>query len=169
MPIELHCTQCNKLIRAPDSAGGRYGKCPHCQNKVYVPLPADQIEELSLAPIDEEDERRDLEARRASARMASDLSHVTESSSGSSGSGGGSGASESAATDFSAEVVKYILAMRDSKLDNAQAVVERMKKAGKPAMSFVEKLVQRDKPVKIEDVPPPLAKGFINKLLSDMG
>ncbi len=163
MPIELHCTQCNKLIRAPDNAGGRYGKCPHCQNKVYVPMPADQIEELSLAPIDEEDERRELEARRESARMAAVLDHATE------GPDNGRGASESAATDFSAEVHKYILAMRDSKLEDAEAVVDRMRKAGSSAVSYVEKLAKRDTPLKIENVPPPLAKGFVNKLLSDLG
>jgi len=166
MPIELHCTQCNKLIRAPDNAGGRYGKCPHCQNKVYVPMPADQIEEIALAPIDEEDERRELEARREAARTASLLSHATE------GPGGGSagrGSADNPAADFSSEVVKYILAMRDSKLEDAQAVVDRMRKAGKPALDYVEKLAQRDGPVKIENVPPPLAKGFINKLLSDLG
>ncbi|MCH7474571.1 MAG: cytochrome C oxidase subunit IV family protein [Gemmatimonadetes bacterium] len=37
MSIELHCPQCEKLIKAPDTAGGRHGKCPYCGRDVYIP------------------------------------------------------------------------------------------------------------------------------------
>ncbi len=166
MPIELHCSKCSKLIRAPDNAGGRYGKCPYCQNKVYVPAPPDQIEEIPLAPVDEEEERREAQARRESARVAAMIHQATDNPKG--GISGGE-AGTGAATDFSSEVQTYIVAMRDSKLEDAQNVVDRMRKAGKPALLYVEKLAQRDAPLKIENVPPPLVKGFIKTLLADLG
>jgi DNA-directed RNA polymerase subunit RPC12/RpoP len=37
MAITFHCGHCGKKIEAPDSAGGKWGKCPSCHNKVYVP------------------------------------------------------------------------------------------------------------------------------------
>ena len=53
MGITFHCEHCGKKIEAPDSAGGKWGRCPACHNKVYVPgLSSD--EKLKLAPVDEE-------------------------------------------------------------------------------------------------------------------
>lgn len=58
MSITFHCTYCNKKIVAKDGTGGKWGKCPSCHNKIYVPdLNADEAE-LTFAPIDEEDQRK---------------------------------------------------------------------------------------------------------------
>ncbi|MBW8001464.1 MAG: hypothetical protein FVQ80_05530 [Planctomycetes bacterium] len=57
MSIQLHCEHCGKKIEAPDSAGGKWGKCPSCHNKVYVPGTSTD-EELTLMPIDENEEQR---------------------------------------------------------------------------------------------------------------
>jgi len=57
MAITLTCECCKKKINAPDNAGGKWAKCPHCGFKCYIPLPpADGEEELKLAPIDENEE-----------------------------------------------------------------------------------------------------------------
>src|SRR5512133_1632954 len=58
MPIKFNCSLCGKKIEAPDSAGGKWGKCPGCHNKVYVPQPVSEEEELKLAPVDETEEQR---------------------------------------------------------------------------------------------------------------
>ncbi len=57
MSIEFHCNHCGKLVRAPDDAGGKRGKCPACHQSVYIPMPADQVEPLEIAPVDEAEER----------------------------------------------------------------------------------------------------------------
>jgi len=62
--IEFHCQHCRKTIKAPEGAGGRNGKCPHCQAVNYIPLPDDEGGELPLVPLDDGDENR---RRRASA------------------------------------------------------------------------------------------------------
>ena len=55
MSISLICEKCNKKIKAPDEAGGKYGSCPHCKNRCYIPLPLKEgEEELTLAPLDED-------------------------------------------------------------------------------------------------------------------
>src|SRR4030042_6959218 len=51
MSIIFHCEYCGKEIRAADDAGGKWGKCPTCHNKLYVPS-QDFGEELKLAPLD---------------------------------------------------------------------------------------------------------------------
>lgn len=53
MTIKLQCSLCGKKIEAPDSAGGKWGKCPACRNKIYVPQPISDDDELKLAPIDQ--------------------------------------------------------------------------------------------------------------------
>jgi len=57
MTITFHCEHCDKKIEARDIAGGKWGKCPACHNKVHVPGP-DSSEELKLAPIDENDQAK---------------------------------------------------------------------------------------------------------------
>jgi hypothetical protein len=59
MSIDLHCPQCTKLIRAPDNAGGRHGKCPYCEAKVYIPTPPAEDDEIKIAPFDATDAKRD--------------------------------------------------------------------------------------------------------------
>jgi len=56
MAIEFHCSHCGKLVRAPDETGGKRGKCPSCQQMVYIPMPGDQLEPLEIAPVDETEE-----------------------------------------------------------------------------------------------------------------
>ena len=70
MSIELHCPQCQKLIRAPDGAGGKRGKCPFCGSMVYIPTPPDEGEEIGLAPIDPDEERRAEELRKEAIHTA---------------------------------------------------------------------------------------------------
>ena len=58
MGISFHCEHCGKKIEAPDTAGGKWGKCPACHNKVYVPANNPPDDELRLAPIDTAEERK---------------------------------------------------------------------------------------------------------------
>ena len=57
MSISFKCECCEKNIKAPDNAGGKWGGCPHCGHRCYIPLPFDEgEEELKLAPIDQNEE-----------------------------------------------------------------------------------------------------------------
>jgi predicted RNA-binding Zn-ribbon protein involved in translation (DUF1610 family) len=40
MPIEFHCQSCNRLMRTPDTAAGKKGKCPHCGVLMDIPEPS---------------------------------------------------------------------------------------------------------------------------------
>jgi len=55
MPISLSCEKCGKKIKAPDEAGGKFGSCPYCRKKCYIPLPVPDGEaELTLAPLEDD-------------------------------------------------------------------------------------------------------------------
>ncbi len=74
MAIQFHCEHCGESVAAPDDTGGTRGKCPHCQRKIYIPMPEEEESgELPLAPLDQEDERRRLEARREATRLQQEL------------------------------------------------------------------------------------------------
>lgn len=174
MSIELHCPQCHKLIRAPDNAGGKRGKCPYCKNSVYIPMPADNGEEIHLAPIVDEDEQRAEELRRESIEYAAAVDHVTDS---------GTGAEDTASStdgavpagisddlaDLGADVDAFVIAMGESKLGEANAAVARLKRAGTRASDYVEGLLLDEMLPTYENVPPPVVQGFLKTLLNRLG
>lgn len=173
MSIELHCPQCQKLIRAPDEAGGRRGKCPYCKNSVYIPRPPDETEELALAPLDEEEERQAEEARRESLRYVASVDKAKDSKF-------LTGDATSAVTgpppvpsagergNLAAEVETFIIAMRDSKLEAAEAAAARLKQFGAQARDYVQGLLVDEIPPQYENVPAPVVQGFLKALLSQL-
>ena len=77
MSITFHCEHCGKKIEAPDNAGGKWGKCPGCKNKVYVPSKEPE-DELKLAPLDSDDERKQKELLAETVRLRQDILSETE-------------------------------------------------------------------------------------------
>jgi phage FluMu protein Com len=52
MPIEFSCPSCRQLVRTPDSAGGKKGKCPQCQTVVQIPpAPAAGKRHMPVTPL----------------------------------------------------------------------------------------------------------------------
>ncbi len=72
MTVTFHCEHCGKKIEAPDSAGGKWGKCPACHNKLYVP-DLSEGEELKLAPIDESEEARRKRLMDETSKLSEDI------------------------------------------------------------------------------------------------
>ena len=163
MSLELHCPQCQKLIRAPDGAGGKRGKCPYCKNTIYIPTPPDEREEIGLAPVDEEEERRAEKLRRESIQYAAAVAHVKDV--------GPEGAVREAGdtVDITAEVETFVLAMHASKLDVADAAAARLERAGVQARDYVQWLMSDETSITFENIPPPLANGFLKTLLDRLG
>ncbi|MBU0717054.1 MAG: hypothetical protein KJ749_02300 [Planctomycetes bacterium] len=165
MSIELHCTRCSKLIRAPDEAGGKRGRCPYCKESVYIPMPPEEGEEFKLAPIDEAEEQRARQLRREAIGYAASVDHETATPP--DGAAGGVPAPPPGEViDLAAEVNAFLVAMRDSRLEDADAVVATLSKAGNRARDYVEGLSVDEMPPEIENLPPPLVQGFLKALVS---
>jgi hypothetical protein len=170
MPIELHCPSCEKLIRAPDNAGGRHGKCPYCEAKVYIPLPPSAEDEISIAPLDESDaeaERLRREAIRYAANVDKEPDSADRGEPGAprGGTRPGPAAAPGEVIDLGDHVEQFVLAMKASKLDEADKIAARLKRAGSRAKDYVEGLMLDPTPPPIEGVPKPLVMGFLKALL----
>jgi len=173
MSIELHCPQCEKLIRAPDNAGGRHGRCPHCNAEMYIPMPSAEDDVIPLAPVDEQEERREAELHREAVRYAAafdkDMASAEpppESEPGAKGARRSASApAPGEVVDIGDEVERYVEAMRDSKLDEADRVVAVLKRVHTRAHDYVEGLILDPAPPPIGNVPKPLMQGFLKSLL----
>lgn len=159
MTISFHCESCNKKITAPDSAGGKWGKCPSCSHRCYVPMPkSDDEEELKLAPIDEEEERKYEQAMRETHNLTGMLLHQTEMP------------EESGERATSAErelIIKYLRQMADGQLEEAQKTAVKILSSRSKSKAILESMVQSDRPVpELADVPQKVLAGFISGILA---
>lgn len=178
MPIELHCPKCGKLIRAPENAGGKHGKCPNCAASVYVPMPPTDDDIIPIAPLDEDEERRAEEERRNALRYAATLEKATDipGEKPTRGREGGSGGGPRRPAETPGEVInlaeeveRFIVAMRDSKLDVAESAAARLNKSGARARDYVEGLMLDEIPPQIGNMPPALVQGLLKTLLGRLG
>ncbi|MHC4963106.1 MAG: hypothetical protein ACYTGA_13450 [Planctomycetota bacterium] len=74
MPISFHCQSCKKQIKAPDATGGKWGNCPYCNHRCYIPLPkSDDEPELVLLPLDESDETQIAELMQETKNLTKEI------------------------------------------------------------------------------------------------
>ncbi len=119
MPITFHCEHCGKKIEAPDSAGGKWSKCPACHNKLYVPNVGSD-EELKLAPIDEGDEAKQKRLMTESHKLIQDIMLETETPNGLAGTAKpASGISESGISDkgVTQNIITYLRQTADGEME----------------------------------------------------
>lgn len=170
MPIKFHCSHCGKLVKAPDEAGGKRGRCPACKESVYVPLPPDADDPIPLAPIDEQKVKADAQARAESSRAAAALDHEDRIPP--------EGAMptrtpETAAAIPTVEPIanagelieRFVRSMRDSKLDDADRIAKQLRADRRRTKAAVQQLMLDEiPPASLGDIPPPLLKGFLKNL-----
>ena len=171
MSIELNCPICGKKIRAPQEAAGKRGNCPHCKKELYIPMPAGDVEDIALAPINEEEERRAEQLRRESTEYTASLTRDKAPAYDTGAIGGTPPAGGSAAdpVDIPTDVKKFVLFMHESKLDKAEMIAGSLKRAGKRARDYVQGLLVDQIPPKIGKVPEPLIRGFLKTLSDQLG
>lgn len=169
MAIEFHCEHCNHVIKAPDDAGGRTGKCPFCHNPTYIPRPAEK-DELDLAPLDEGDESRRRKAALEDAAYQRSLLHE-RSVPGESGRGGAKKAG-AAPTPFvspsktvTSLIVGYVEAMSSGKLDKAQEMAGALAAQKSNAVAVLDEMSREDlSGYGLPALPKPVLLGFLKQL-----
>ncbi len=175
MSIELRCESCGKMLRAPESMGGKQAECPACKHPMYVPLPLAEIEELPLAPEDLTDAHREAQLRAEQRRLDSLLAHEPADEPGprgaAMGTGGGSAeaASSSSGTSVERALDAYLVAMRNSDLDGAERAINALRLQSRAARDLLDRLAA-------DPVPPPgmsglpagVYQGFLKNLRSKL-
>ena len=151
MAITFHCEHCGKKIEAPDSGGGRRGKCPACHNRVYIPSPQTDDDDLHLAPIDDQEEtqRRKMMAETLNlTQQLLDENNVPDMPSEDAppprtavGAMSLLGKEEN---DPAQPIVHYLHLMADGKLDQAAKLEKTIAGLGQRANQILEKIGARE-------------------------
>ena len=165
MSITLHCEYCNKKIEAPDSAGGKWGKCPSCHNKLYVPG-GDSGEELKLTPVDETEEERKKRLMAESFKLVQDILQEKDVPD--------ENAEPPAEKPFHLtdkellqSIIVYLRRMADGQLEEAQGTEELITACGDRAVKALDEIALSEIPEpELADIPSQILAGLIRNLRS---
>jgi len=166
MPISFNCVSCKKKVKAPDKAGGRWGSCPHCNVKCYIPMPpAPEEEELKLIPL-EEGEEESYEKKMAESRnLQLDILHQTD---GGNNQGGGP-FNEQDKKQLWKNIITYLRLMADGELDQAHETAGGIVRYGDRAKEIIAEIARAETPEpELADIPDAILKGLIKNLISEI-
>ncbi len=160
MAIKFHCSCCGRKIEAPDTAGGKWGKCPACHAKLYVPLPMVE-DDLKLAPIDETEEQRKKQLLQETFRLTQDIlqeKNVPEPVS-------TGPATEINDEQLSKHIVHYLRQMFSGDLDAAQKTADLITPHRRKAVVLLDQIIKSKKPdPELEDIPQQVLSGYARTL-----
>ncbi len=159
MAISFHCEHCNRKIEAPDKAGGKWGKCPACHSKVYVP-DSNAEEELKLAPVDEQEQAKQKELMVETFKLAQDILLEREVP------------DETAKPPFEMDdkelteiIVDYIRHMVNGQLEHGQQLATLIATCGNRSIAILDTIALSEIPEQgLADIPPQVLAGLIRTL-----
>ena len=167
MAIVFHCQFCNKEIRAADNAGGKWGKCPNCHNKVYVPSidPDKDEEELKLAPLDASDQQRKKELMAETYKLTEDILEEKEMP---------NDIAEPAGAMYNMDddelkknIILFLRQMAAGELEDAERTSALIAPFGKRVVEIIDKIALSKIPEKsLAHISPNVLSGFIRALRS---
>lgn len=161
MSISFHCEQCGKKVKAPDTAGGKWGACPQCQHRCYIPMPISPDEpELKLAPVDESEESRIERMMKEAHSVTQFILHETQPIE------GGVGEEEAAQQAEEKQVIKtcivYLRQMVDGELMIAEKTLEELKAHKKAALHVLARMARAERPEpELADIPDRIFRGLV--------
>lgn len=160
MSISFHCESCKKKIKAPDKAGGKWGNCPFCNHRCYIPLPKSEDEpELTLQPLDDSEETQ-------IAALMEETKHLTKEILTQSTLPDEENPSANTRTDNEKQALQlcilYLRQMADGELANGEKVFHELNKNKKMALQILASMARSEKPEpELADVPASILQGLI--------
>ena len=165
MAITFQCEHCGKEVKAPDGAGGKRGKCPHCGQSSYIPTPVTKDDAIPLAEIDTEEEKQRRKEEQALLEQERELIAETAPP---------QSVPLEQREDLTSEdlhhfVVNYCMDMAAGKLDRAETHIEQLKKHGQLGVTAVDDFLKGEvtEPA-LGDIPAPVLQGFLKQLRGDV-
>ena len=166
MPITFQCEHCRKQVKAPDGAGGKRGKCPHCGQSNYIPMPADGEDDvIPVVEVDDEEEKRRREEEQALLEQERELLAETAPP---------QAVPLDQREDLSSEdlhhfVVNYCLDLVAGKLDRAETHIAELKKHSQLGVAAVDDFIKgKVTEPALGDIPPPVLQGFLKQLRGEV-
>ena len=176
MTVTFHCEYCGKKIEAPDGAGGTWGKCPACHNKLYVP-DSSSGEELKLAPVDESDEAKQKQLMDETYKLSQDILLEKEIPAESVESDESSESAEAMVFplkisdgQLKKNIVNYLRQMAQGQLEEAEKAEGLITPCGQRAVEILDRIAFAEIPEpEIADIPPQILSGLIRELRGKIG
>jgi cytochrome c1 len=170
MSIIFNCEHCGKKIKSPDEAAGKWGKCPACHNKIYVPKSNnEEDEELKLAPVDETEIEKQKRLLAETYKLTQDIMGESQIPGEPAGKADTS-ASETDDERLMTDIVTYLRQMADGELDQAEKIVKRILSAGDRALKILNDIAYSEIPEpELADIPKQVLSGLIRTLRTRIG
>jgi hypothetical protein len=169
MTIAFNCANCHKEVKAPDSAAGKKGKCPFCQQSIEIPAPPPQDDDglFKLAPLDEEDERRRQEE--ISRLQQAERELLAQSRQEAAPQAPLDQRDELASADLHHLVVNYCLDLAGGNLARAETTAAELRKFKQTGLEAVEDFYSgKAAEPALKKIPERVVKGFLNELRSKL-
>jgi hypothetical protein len=179
MSISFQCEHCGKKVEAPDNAGGKWGKCPGCHNRVYVPaqrLAEQADDELRLAPLNNEDERKQQEMFAETVRLRQDILSETsvpedvapareQPAAGKPAKHPADKPVAMSDAELTTSIIGYLRQMADGELEEAERTAETIISGGSKAIRILERIaVSKTPEPELADIPQNVLSGLIKGL-----
>jgi DNA-directed RNA polymerase subunit RPC12/RpoP len=169
MTISFHCESCKKKIKAPDETGGKWGKCPYCKHRCYIPLPKSEDEpELRLMPIDAADETQVDNLMRQTYELTQEILHERQPID--DGPGDDLNAQKAIEKDIIKKSILYIRQMADGELVQAEKTLESLKRHKKPSLRVLSAMARAERPEpELSDIADGVLQGLIRDVSAKLG
>jgi hypothetical protein len=162
MSIIFHCEHCGRKMKAPDSSGGKWEKCPACHNKVYVPG-LDSDEELTLAPVDSDEEAKQRQLMNETYNLTQEILLERDVPEGPSGTARFS--FETSEKELTKNIILYLRQMANGELDEAIKTADMIAPYYRQAVKILDKIALSEIPEpELADVPQQVLSGLIRNL-----
>jgi len=169
MSISFHCESCKKKVKAPDTAGGKWGNCPHCKHRCYIPLPpAPDEEEIKLAPIEESEEEKYARMMRETRNLTLNIFHEVEQPD--ENNTKAAVREEPDERELIKAVILYLRQMADGQLDEAQLIADQLAQFNKAVKEILVKMARAERPEpELADIPERVVNKLIKNLNANLG
>jgi len=159
MPISFHCECCKQKIKAPDNAGGKWGNCPYCKHRCYIPMPKLEDEpELRLAPIEESEESKMGMLRSQTQVLTREILHETDFPA-ENFSGAGDVVDEKVVIKT---CILYLRQIADGELDGAEKTFSKLKIYKRTALRILSSMGRAERPEpELADIPDKILQKLI--------
>jgi phage FluMu protein Com len=165
MAITLHCQHCGKKIEASEKAAGKWGKCPSCHNKVYVPDLSAGEEEIRLVPIDQEEIEKKQKLMAETYELTQNILQEKEIND-----NNGNEIVEHIKIpkkQLEKNLVNYIRQMSEGELGEAEEILRTIIPYKQQAINILDKIALSDMPEPgLEKIPQQVLAGLIRDLRS---
>jgi hypothetical protein len=167
MAIVFHCEYCGKKIEAADNAGGKWGKCPSCHNKLYVPGTA-VGEELKLAPVDETAMERAKRLMAETYKLTQDILKEREVPEGPPPPSGA--VYDMGDKELKQNIIAYLREVVYGEFDEAERIAALISPFRNRAMVIIDRIALSEIPdSELADIPPQVLAGSIRTLREKIG